>query len=305
MTQASDSIKQCKDRYIQSLVDIGIELEEAQCEAQIVLTTLMDLTPHQLLTRYDQAIGLVHQEFDRVLSARLQRMPLQYVLGHTYFMGLKFVVAPGCLIPRPDTELLVEQVLAYIADNKLTSPWIFEVGPGSGCICVSILKKCPSARATVIEVSAEALAITRQNAREHGVDSRLESIEADFFSDKGQEAASKAILDGIDIFVSNPPYINPTDMRTLAPEVKDYEPTIALAGPGADGMGFYRDFAKILGACQNSLANRQVALIVEVGYDQGAFVAEIFANCGLGQIRTIKDLSGIQRVVLALARGCI
>jgi len=305
LTPTSDSIKQCKDRYIKSLVDIGIELEEAQCEAQIVLTTLMDLSLNQLLTRYNDAIGSAHQEFDRVLAARLQRMPLQYVLGHTYFMGLKFIVAPGCLIPRPDTELLVEQVLAYIADNKLTSPWIFEVGPGSGCICVSILKKCPSAKATVLEVSAEALAITRQNAKEHGVDSRLTCIEADFFSDNGQEAASNAILDGIDIFVSNPPYINPNDMQTLAPEVKDYEPTIALAGPGSDGMGFYQCFAKILGASQNHLANRQVALMVEVGYDQGALVADLFASSGLGQIRTIKDLSGIQRVVFALASGCI
>ncbi len=305
MTQASDSLKQCKDRYIQSLVDIGIELEEAQCEAQIVLTTLLDLSPHQLLTRYDQAIGSASKEFERVLTARLQRMPLQYVLGHTYFMGLKFIVAPGCLIPRPDTELLVEQVLAYIADNKLVNPWIFEVGPGSGCICVSILKKCPSAKATVLEVSPAALAITWQNAKEQGVDSRLTSIEVDFFSDKGQEAASKAILDGIDIFVSNPPYVTPSDMQTLAAEVKDYEPTIALAGPGSDGMGFYRCFAKILGACQNSLANRQVALIVEVGYDQGALVAELFVSSGLGQIKTIKDLSGIQRVVFALASGSI
>lgn len=305
MTQATDSLKTCKDRYIQSLVDIGIELDEAVCEAQIVLTTLTGLSIHQLLTGYEQPIGPLSKEFERVLAERLKQVPLQYVLGHTYFMGLKFFVEPGCLIPRPETEHLVEEVLAYIETQKIAQPKILEVGPGSGCICVSILKKCPTAKVTVLEVSSEALAVTIKNAREHGVESRLTTIKADFFSEIGQKAALQAILDGLDILVSNPPYINPVDMETLAPEVKEYEPLIALAGLDADGMGFYRAFAGILAERGNWSPHRTVALLVEVGYDQAEAVSQIFAASGLKQIRRIKDLSGIERVVFAIAASSI
>lgn len=212
---------------------------------------------------------------------RLSGEPTQYILGEWEFYGLPFYVGKGVLIPRPDTEVLVEKALEFIKDKP--SPRVLDLCSGSGCIPIAIKKHRPEADVTAVELYDEAAAYLERNVALNGVEVALRR--ADVLQAPDQKEWGK-----FDLILSNPPYIDGKAMTELSPEVKA-EPTTALFG-GEDGLTFYRAIAE----GWLPLLNEGGALGVEIGFDQGVSVAEILQNAGL-ETRLFKDYGGNDRVI--------
>lgn len=215
-------------------------------------------------------------KFQMLINLRCTRMPLQYITGKAYFMGLEFKVTPDVLIPRYDTEILVLNALDSITENSR----VLDMCTGSGCIGISIAakKKC---MVTAVDVSKAALEIAAHNATSNNV--CVEFIESDMFQNVQGE---------YDVIVSNPPYIPSLDILTLMPEVLEHEPKLALDGSG-DGLHFYR----ILAENSKDYLAADGMLIMEIGYNQAEDVSALLANNNFTDIRVIKDLAGLDRVV--------
>ncbi len=225
------------------------------------------------------------QFFDWIAS-RGKRIPLAYLLGDTFFHSLKLKVGPGCLIPRPETERLVEAALKIIREDKLNAPVIMDIGTGSGAIALAILAAVPEAKAVMVDFSAEALKIARENTAELGFLGRAELIHSDLYLNIPSDLKVNLIL-------SNPPYLTAEDLAGLQPEVV-FEPRMALDG-GKDGLDFYRkmipDAAKFL--------KPQGWLGFEVGAGQAQAVSAELKRNGYEDLRIIKDHQDIERIVLA------
>lgn len=285
-------LSDCLKWIAEFLVSIGIEPHEARREAELILLWATGAQMHQLLAYGENFIGEPAAGMvNSVLEGRSRRVPLQYCLAHTYFMGLPFAVGPGVLIPRGDTEVLVETVAAEI-QSRPGSVHLLEVGIGSGCIAISLLKRFGNLTVTAFEISEAAIACSKENAERHGVADRLTIIHQDF------RQGLAALSTSVHIFVSNPPYIPLADYRELAPEVKDHEPREALVGVDDDGLGFYRDFACLLPLNTNT---KFLDFFVEVGQGQAEAVKDIFSFSGYRFISTVRDLGGTLRVVCGRA----
>lgn len=219
------------------------------------------------------------------VSRRSAREPLQYIIGHQEFYGLEFRVTPEVLIPRPETEAVVETAIGLL--EKLPEPRFFEVGVGSGCISVSILKHLPGARAVGSDISEAAIAVARENAERHGVLSRFELVCTDIFPELTSQ-------NRYDVIVSNPPYVDIRDVASLQAEVRDFEPRIALTDNG-DGLSIIR---RIVESSPMHLKPRG-ALVLEIGFRQSQAVGEMFERGLWAEPEFRPDLSGIPRVVLA------
>lgn len=220
-----------------------------------------------------------------LISKRCSGVPLQYITKEQEFMGLPFYVNSNVLIPRQDTETLVELLLNKAKQKPFKK--IIEIGVGSGCISISLAKFLPDAQITGIDISTKALEIAKKNAKSNQVESRTQWIYGDLLKDyKGGQ---------VDLIVSNPPYIRSKDCTMLDENVKDYEPMLALDG-GADGLDFYRRITK---QSKIHLANGGM-LAYEIGYDQSQEVRDIMEMNGFVQIEQIKDLAGRDRVVLGI-----
>lgn len=224
-------------------------------------------------------------KFLELIKDRLSGRPIAYIVGNREFMGLDFYVKEGVLIPRPDTEPLVEEIIELCKDKNKVS--ILDIGTGSGAITVSLAKYIENSRLMSFDISDIALEIGKKNAITNEVDSRIEFIKSDLFT----SIKDKSIK--FDIIVSNPPYIPKKDIDTLHTQVKDYEPYTALEG-GEDGLDFYRDITE-----QSILyLNKDGILAYEVGHDQAEDVVQIMRNNGYTNIYMKKDLQGIDRVVI-------
>jgi release factor glutamine methyltransferase len=222
-----------------------------------------------------------------LLERRAAGEPLQYLTGRQEFMSLSFRVGPGVLVPRQDTELLVETVINLCRERKEMTE-LLDIGTGSGCIAVSLAHYIPGCSVVAVDKMPDALAIAGKNALENGVAGRIEFIRSDLF---------EAITDRqFDIIVSNPPYIRTEDIDRLQKEVRCHEPMTALDG-GIDGLDFYRE---IIGTAPGFLRNRGF-LVFETGYDQAAKVAVLMAD-RFRRISIHKDLAGIERVVAGICR---
>ncbi len=244
----------------------------------------------------DRLYVIIHMddELEEELADKIQAMveerksgrPLQYITGHQEFMGLDFYVSEGVLIPRPDTEVLVEKVLEIA--KEFESPRILDIGCGSGAISVSLAKYVESSRVWSVDISKRALEIGKRNAESNGVEDRIEFLESDLFQKfEGEDIE-------FEIIVSNPPYIRRDDIQELHVQVKDYEPKGALDG-GVDGLDFYR---KIVNQGRKHLVSGGY-MAFEVGHDQAADVALIMENSSsFENISMYKDLPGIDRVVI-------
>ena len=283
------SYEAARAHFVTALVDLGIEPEEARREAELALQHVTKLAAHELLLNAKAVLSVAHAgALAEILEQRRRRVPLQYVLGETYFCGLKFAVGPGVLIPRADTETLVVAAGDYIKSKNPVS--LLEVGAGSGAIVVSLLKQFPQLVATAFEISPQAAHFCRINAICHGVAERLTLIEEDYLEGLAKLGSSKHF----DLFLSNPPYVPLAVASTLAPEVIGHEPRLALVGGGPDGMGFYRNFAKHLPSLE---ATAHAALIVEFGDGQSDAVKELFELAGWGELQLWSDLGGRPRVL--------
>ena len=226
-----------------------------------------------------------YELFKKLIKDRLNGRPIAYIVGNREFMGLDFYVKEGLLIPRPDTEVLVEEIIELCKDKEKVD--ILDIGTGSGAITVSLAKYIENANLTSFDISDIPLEVGPMNAKANNVDNKIKFMKSDLFS----AIEGKNIK--FDVIVSNPPYIPKCDMDTLHTQVKDYEPYNALEG-GEDGLDFYREITK-----QSSVYLKENGILAyEVGHDQAIDVSSIMEEYGYSKIYTKKDIQGIDRVVI-------
>jgi release factor glutamine methyltransferase len=221
--------------------------------------------------------------FDTLIGRRQRFEPVAYIVGMREFWSLDFAVTPDVLIPRPESELIVEEALAIAGDG--TPRTVIDVGTGSGCLAVALAREWPQARLIATDMSSGALAVARGNARRHGVAARVGLVQTDLLEGLALEA---------DLIVSNPPYVASADAPALHPEVRDHEPAIALYG-GPDGLGVVSRLASRAGRCLRSGGH----LICEFGLGQEAEALDRFERDGWTIERVRSDLQGIARVLVA------
>lgn len=217
------------------------------------------------------------KEYEIAVQKRAEHIPLQYIIGEQEFMGLRFKVNSNVLIPRQDTETLVEQVLKIVKPGMK----VLDLCTGSGCVLISVLKNAPELTGMGSDISKTALLVAKENAKLHEEDA--EWVRSDLFDN---------ITETFDVIMANPPYIPTGEILSLMPEVRDFEPENALDG-GADGLDFYR---KIAGQVKDYL-NPGGYVYMEIGYDQGEAVSELMRNAGFTEVEVIKDLARNDRVV--------
>jgi release factor glutamine methyltransferase len=264
----------------QALTEAGID--EPAYEASLLLERFAGVSYAALMTDRHRAFDLPMLE--SAVTRRLSREPLQYILGEWDFFGCVFTVSPHCLVPRPDTELLVETAIRVLPENAR----VVDLCTGSGCIAVATLVHRPDVTADALELYPETLKLARENADRNHVTSRFASIEADLLQDGVTRLSPRAPYDAI---LSNPPYIPTADIESLSPEVKQ-EPFAALDG-GTDGLTFYRailrDYAPLVKPGGH--------ILLEMAYDQAEKLKQLAAEyLPMASVEILRDLGGNDRV---------
>ena len=254
------------------------QIGEAQLDARLLLEEVCGTDHNTLLCHGDREVSEAEEEqYRKALEQRAVHVPLQHLLGYQDFMGLRFQVNEYVLIPRQDTEILVEEAMRYLHDGMR----ILDLCTGSGCILLSLLHYSNDCEGTGVDISKEALQVAAQNAE-------LLGIRADFLkSDLYEKVTGK-----FDLLVSNPPYIERKVIPTLMEEVREYDPYIALDG-GEDGLDFYR---RIIGGAQDYL-KRGGQILMEIGSGQAKAVSELLREAGFKEIDVCRDFAGLDRVV--------
>ncbi len=269
------------------------KIEGAEAEAEFLLTGLLGIKRHELFTEGFRPITPAEAtRFASFISRRAAREPAQYITGKASFMGLDLLVTPATLIPRPETEELVEVALKSAAAFTLDGgPVIVDLCTGCGCIAIAMAKFLTDCRVYATDISTEALDVARENILAHGVEGRIELLQGDLYEAlKAAGLASK-----VQLILANPPYVSQKDMAALCPEVAAHEPRGALYG-GESGLESVR---RIIEGAGEFLAPDGL-LIMEVGYDQGAAVPGLALDTGgFKEARMSKDLAGIERVLIA------
>lgn len=263
---------------------LGLDPREARLEVQILLCHALGVARSWLISHDRDALtGPAAQAYAALLTRRLAGEPIAYIVGSREFFGLEFKATPAVLIPRPETELLVELALARIPENQPCK--VLDLGAGSGAIAISIAKNRPLATVTAVDQSLEALAVARENAV------RLDALNVRFLHSDWFGALAGEIFD---LIVSNPPYVEATDPHLQHGDVR-FEPLSALAS-GADGLD---DIRHIAAAAPQHLKSGGW-LLFEHGYDQGERCREILRQQGFLKVGTIRDLAGLERVSMGL-----
>lgn len=256
-------------------------IEDAPLDARVLLAHALGIAPDRLTLHLpDEMTAPQVRAYEEALVARASRQPVAQIIGQRQFWGMTFRVTKDTLDPRPDTEALVVEAV------KAPFMSMLDLGTGTGCILLACLKSMPFARGLGVDISVAALEVARGNALALGLDKRAGFRASDWFSD---------VPGRFDLIVSNPPYIAADEMAALQPEVRDWEPHLALT-PGGDGLAPYRIIAR--GAPARLMAGGR--LMVEIGPTQGAAVAAMFAAEGLEDIRILPDMDGRDRVVVAV-----
>lgn len=252
-------------------------------EAELLLMEVCQISRVQLFTHGEKMI-LPEEEarYNDYLNQRESNRPLQYILGQCEFMGLPFSVGEGVLIPRGDTELLVETVLSMSKENNIQQ--VIDLGTGSGCIPIC-LAHYGKMNCLGVDISPKALSFARKNAEKNQAE--VEWLESDLF-----DKVPPSWKGSFDAIISNPPYIAKAEIGTLMPEVRDFEPKNALDG-GEDGLAFYQ---RIIKDSRHWLKNGGW-LFFEIGYDQGKALLSMMMEAGFSQCTLRKDLAGLDRVV--------
>ena len=261
-----------------------------QTDAEWTLAHVLECSRSELLMRAHQPLTPAQNAtYRNLIHRRADRIPLQHLLGNTEFYGLPFHTSPDALIPRPETETLIEVTLNQL--NTCTNPLILDIGTGSGIIAITLSKACPESHVIATDISRKALRLASQNAHLNGIADRISFLQADLLTPFATPESFHAIL-------SNPPYIPSNAIDTLQPEVRNCDPRLALDG-GRDGLDFYH---KIIPASIPLLAPGGL-LGLEIGHDQVDAVTQLLERqTGLTHIATHTDLGGHSRVVLAQRR---
>ncbi|MEW6052830.1 MAG: peptide chain release factor N(5)-glutamine methyltransferase [Nitrospirota bacterium] len=270
-------------------------IESAEKEAEIILSHCLDTDLLSLHRDNPEISDDVLSRIRECLKRRSAREPMQYIIGYTEFYGLRISVGPGVLIPRPETELLVEEAVRMIAQSALGSrkSRIVDLCTGTGCIAIALAREFPVAEVFGTDISGTAIRYARQNAGINGV-GNVHFLQGSFFDPlRGFFAGSDAQCEA-DMVIVNPPYIPHDDIVHLQPEIRDWEPTAALDG-GRDGLDAYR---LILSEAGNYLQKNGI-LMLELGFGQAERVREMAENKGYRNITLKKDYAGIKRIFVA------
>jgi len=253
--------------------------------AELLLSEILSVKRLDLYLKFDRPLSNDEvNKYRDFLVRRGKSEPLQYIIGHVEFYGLKFFVSPEVLIPRSDTEILVEESIKLIKANS-DNIKILEVGTGSGNIPIALAVNCPNAEITSIDISAKALHLAKKNAEINSVLDKIIFLNENiynFSTDKNK----------FDIVVSNPPYISKIEIENLNSEVINFEPRIALTDE-ADGLSFY----KLMINRAALFLKKGGRIIFEIGFNQASLVSDLLAANGFKNIYSIKDYSGIERVI--------
>ncbi len=272
-------------------------VDSPRLSAEVLLALQLKVDRVKLYLNFDQPL---HEReiaaFRELIKRRLNREPIQYITGIQEFWSLDFSVGPQVLIPRPESELLMEQVVSLRDKDRLTKSRnlrILDLGTGSGILAIVIARELAEASVWASDVSAEALALARINARKHGVEERIEFL----LSDMWQGLLDSSLV--FDVIVSNPPYIPSDDISSLAPEIRDHEPRLALDG-GEQGMFFIKEIIKEA----PQYLNAGGWMLLEMDPEQTALAMALMdKNDDYAEKRLIKDYSGHDRVVMAQKGG--
>jgi release factor glutamine methyltransferase len=277
-----DQIGRARDAFVRA----GVPSDEASLDAEVLARHVLGWDRARLLTEWhEDAPRSFEPAYASLISRRVAREPVALIVGHREFWGLEFYVSPAVLIPRPETELLVEQTVRGC--GALRNPRVVDVGTGSGCIAVAVARELPAARVLAIDRSAAALAVARRNVDRHAVASRVQLVRANLLDSVGGP---------VDVIVSNPPYIALRDAATLQPEVARFEPQEALFA-GEDGL----EVLRVLSGTAKSRLAPNGRLIVEFGAGQSSAM-RVIAEADGWTIEIAQDLAGIPRVaVMTLA----
>lgn len=289
-TQAPRTLAEAMARAAARLVSAGRNAASARVDARVLARHAFGLDEAGLILREPEAPradALGH--YQALVDRRSRHEPVAYILGTREFYGRDFAVGPGVLIPRPETELLVDLALAKVPDPA-AGVEIVDVGTGSGCVAVTLACELPRARIVATDVSGDALAIARENAAAQGVANRVVFQQVDLVPQ----------VDQVDLVVSNPPYVPSRHRPGLSPDVRDFEPGVALFG-GADGLDLIR---ALVGASANVLRRDTGWLLFEFGYGQDEEVQQLLeADRRYADVTLTHDLQGIPRVASARRRA--
>jgi release factor glutamine methyltransferase len=267
------------------LAAAGLSRDEADLDARLLAQHVLGWSTERYFTGANETAPLdFAAQFDRLVARRAAREPFAYIVGYEEFWGLRIDVTPAVLIPRPETELLVE--LSRDACRAQPRILVADACTGSGCVAVAIAHECDTASVVATDVSPAALAVARQNASRHGVADRIRFVEADLFDTESGP---------FDLVVANPPYVTAGDYSTLQAEVRDHEPAVALVA-GTDGLAVIRRLV----AEAPARLRPGATLLFEFGYGQSDAVAELISTTGgLTMVGLRPDLQGIPRVAIA------
>ena len=264
------------------------QVPEARLSAELLLAHSLKCKRLDLYLQFDRILTPQEREdFRRAVERRAKHEPVQYITGEQEFMGLSFKVSPAVLIPRPETELLVEHVLKEISHRTNQNVNILDVGTGSGAIAISIAHQCPDCAVTAVDLSPAAIEVAMENAGTL----KTENVR---FEVRDILNSPDVFTVRFDLIVSNPPYVAETERAKLQPQVTRYEPGEALFA-GTEGMDFYRKFIPLL----PKLLADAGSVYLEIGYDQDWKVKKLLDKAGLSQIEFIPDYQKINRIVKA------
>jgi release factor glutamine methyltransferase len=267
-------------------------IDNAALDAEVLLRHVLRLERNGLYRcLHDRLSPPDREKFEKLLERRAVHEPVAYITGKKEFWSLDFIVTPAVLIPRPETELLIELALQWDLElGRSRRLNILDIGTGGGAIAVSMAKQLPEAQLWAVDISSPALAVAGVNAKRHGVQERVTFMRGDLFDALDKPGVM------FDLIVSNPPYIRTAELAGLEPEILNWEPLMALDG-GADGLDYYR---RIIGAAPDYL-NEGGLVIFEIGADLGDAIVELFARAGYFAPASVhRDPAGRNRAVVAL-----
>lgn len=260
-------------------------VESPRANAEILLAEILKCKRLELYLAFDKPLAENEiQIYREAIKKRGLRMPLQYIVGNVEFYGINIIVNEHVLIPRPETELLVEKIISE--SDKSANLNILDIGSGSGNISLSISKSLPNSKVVGIDVSNNAIEVANQNAKLNSFQERVEFRLFDFMNDDLNS------LGKFDLIVSNPPYVSKEDYENLEPELKNYEPQMALSD-NSDGLSFYRHII----AVSDQILTNPGKLYFELGINQSTQIKNLFEQKNFSNINITKDYSGIDRII--------
>jgi len=286
---ASWTIQKLLNWVTEYLTNKGVD--SPRLSAELLLCHVLALTRIELYTQFDKSVPQRQLDMLRDLVKRAGlHEPVAYLTGRTEFYSIELDITADCLIPRPETELLVQRAIEFLRMRDGVQ-FVCDLCTGSGCIAVAIAKNFPDARVIATDISAGAVEVAARNVTKHGLNERIELLQGDLF----EPLVGQLDVTEFDMIVCNPPYVSSAEYETLAPNVKDYEPKSALLA-GTDGLDVYR---RLIDRA-DSFLKPGAALVLEIGYGQGPAVLDLLEQTGaFAEIKIEKDPNDNDRVVTA------